>query len=143
MGALDDIDFTLADLFPHPEPKEWHRQVKEDRARAAKKGAWITKGGDFVPYPNLKADHIVNILLQLRRKAKENAEEEASTLGLELGPDGWKACKPDEWEGLLQELKSRGGILELTAELLEDDVFNEETIRSVFYKPDRKQKRRR
>lgn len=141
MGALDDIDLVAA--FPHPNPKDRFREMKEDSARRAKEGVWKTKKGDSVPYANLKSDHLVNILLQLRRSAKESAESEASTLSLRLGPDGWKACKPDAWDGLLHELRSRGGILVTAADLLEDNVFNEETIRDVFRKPDFKKGQRR
>lgn len=145
MGALDDIDLVAA--FPHPNPKERIQEriqeMKEGQARRAKAGVWKTGKGDSVPYQNLKSDHLVNILLQLRRSAKESAESEASTLGLRLGPDGWKACKPDAWDGLLHELRSRGGILVTAADLLEDNVFNEETIRDVFRKPDFKKGQRR
>jgi len=140
-GIFDQADNPgpppLSALFPHPNPKQQIQQWHEDRARATKRGEWMTKDGT-VPFPNLANDHLVNILLMLRRQAQDKAEAEALELDLELGSDGWKACKPDEWDGLLSELKSRGGILELTAELLEDDVFNEETIRSVFRKPDLK-----
>lgn len=131
----------LAGVFPHPDPKKRLEEIAEEKREKARRRAmrrvWRTKEGDEIPYSNIDNKHLVNILLMLRRSSQEKAEKEASTLGLELVDDnGWKACKPAAWDGLVEELESRGDWFGKAIELIEncDTIKKAEVIRRAIPK---------
>lgn len=136
MGALDDIDFyweqeDLVSAFPNPDPKPRLHQMSQDRERRAVQRKWKDKNGDDIPYPNLGNGHLVNILLRLRRFSQDLAEKEAARHGFVLFSDGWEACKAPAWDGLIEELRSRGNLFETAADLIVtcDSIAKEKVIR--------------
>jgi hypothetical protein len=79
---------------------------------------WRTKEGRDIPYSQLDSGHLLNILMWLRRRSLEKAQDVAHRDGVRLGPDGWRARKAPDFDGLLEEARRRRGRVMEVAELI-------------------------
>jgi len=78
----------------------------------------MTKEGDKIPYNQLDPAHLLNIMMWLRRRSLEKAQEAAAKDGVRLGPDGWLARKAPDFDGLLEEARRRRGKVQELAEII-------------------------
>lgn len=102
------------------------------RRRLPEERIWRTKEGDEIPYAQLDPGHLINILLWLRRRSLEKAQEVARRDGVVLGPDGWLARKAPDFDGLLEEARRRRGrVLEVAELIASRKPVDEEAVKAA------------
>ena len=107
--------------------------VLHDREKRADARIWLCRDGREIAYDKLGDRHLVNILMWLRRRAQSEAEKEAESLHLKLAADGWRACMPPEWENLVEEGYSRGGMIANAMSLIDSGhALDEDLIRNAI-----------
>jgi hypothetical protein len=93
---------------------------------------WVTSEGQSLLYHELGDSHLVNILLLQRRAAWQRIQKEAGPDVL-LDPCAWRLKKTSKWDGLIQELRSRGEPMTYFADVIEaDEAPDEKKIRRVM-----------
>jgi hypothetical protein len=93
---------------------------------------WVTKEGDEIPYAELDPGHLINILMWLRRRSMQKAQDVAGKDGVALGPDGWLVRKSPQFDDLLEEARRRRGRVLQVAELIASrKEVDEEAIKRV------------
>ena len=103
----------------------------DDQEVLAELKVWQAQDGRRIPYPDLEDGHLLNLLLFLRRTALQRAAEETKKAGvLVTETEAWKACKPEAWDGLVAEGVSRGGMVGMAAERI-DEGIPENLLRSM------------
>lgn len=98
-------------------------ELLEERKRRAASRIWRSKDGRETDYEDLERDHLLNILMFLRRTTKEHIDELTQEDGVKVEwTEAWENNKPPEWEGLMAEAKSRGGMIAVAASHIEEGM---------------------
>jgi len=107
----------------------WEGSTRRDR-RLAEDRIWMTKEGDEIPFAKLDPGHLLHILLWLRRRSQEKAQDAAQKDGVRLGPGGWRARKAPEFDGLMEEARRRRGkLLEWAERIDTSDEVDEAAVK--------------
>jgi hypothetical protein len=112
--------------------QQWHlagddedalERLLEERKRRAASRIWRSKDGRETDYEDLERDHLLNILMFLRRTTKEHIEVMTQEDGVKVEwAEAWENNKPPEWEGLMEEAKTRGGMIAIAAHHIEEGM---------------------
>jgi hypothetical protein len=98
----------------------WRTEWRSQRAANAARRVWVALSKNTFNYDAITDGHLLTILIRLRKSAQKEAQELADMDGVLLGPTGWLACKPPEWNALMQEASTRGRRFFGLASLLND-----------------------
>ena len=112
-----------------PSPED---RLKNRKALADSK-TWKSKDGREIAYADLDKYHLINILLFLRRATQISVEFAAEHEGVWVDQEeAWQKNKPLEWDGLVEEARTRGGLLSVVADRIEEGM-NEVLIRCLCF----------